>query len=148
MTATDSVKIILVTTPDTERRLDYFVEECLRAGIKWIAVVGDECSRIEDMIDELVVGDGSDLSRFIMTTWHENQSLSEVVEFMSSLKGEYAGETKVVQLIAGSETRSDKWRLNSARSGDLRENCQIFLDAEFHVSVRQRAEDGTICLSH
>ncbi len=98
MTAPEPSKIILVTTPDTERRLDDFVEECLRDGIKWIAVVGDDCSRIESMIDELVVGDGSDLSRFIMTTWHENQSLPEVIVFMSSLTGEYVGKTRIIRL--------------------------------------------------
>jgi hypothetical protein len=60
--------------------------------------VGEDCARIEDIIDELVVGDGSDESRFILTSSHPDESLSEAVEFALSLRSEYAGEVQVVQL--------------------------------------------------
>jgi len=91
-------KIILRASPDCEAKLDQFVEECLRDGVNYIAVMGHDCSRIEDIIDEILVGDASDESRFILTSFHVNQSLEEVIEFVTSLTGKYEGEVEVVDL--------------------------------------------------
>jgi hypothetical protein len=65
-------------------KLDAFVEDCLRAGVVLVCVVGDDCQRVEDIIDEIVVGDGSDLSRFLNTTSHPAESLDEVREFATA----------------------------------------------------------------
>ena len=93
-------KIILRASPDCEAKLDQFVEECIRDGVKLIAVMGHDCSRIEVIIDEIVVGDGSDESRFdlILTSCHANESLEDVIEFVTSLTGEYEGEFELVDL--------------------------------------------------
>jgi hypothetical protein len=52
--------------------------------------------------DEVVIsnghGDGSDSSRYILTSFHPDESLDEVIEFAKSLTGEYAGEVQVVEL--------------------------------------------------
>ncbi len=61
-----SRKIVLSVTAGSEPKLDAFVEECIRGGVGFIAVAGENCSRIEDIIDELVVGDASDDSRYIL----------------------------------------------------------------------------------
>ena len=61
--------------------LDFFVEECLRDGVSLIAIVGTGASKIDDIIDELVVGDGSDPGRYITTAFHEDATLEEVLEF-------------------------------------------------------------------
>jgi hypothetical protein len=78
--------------------LDDFVERCLRERVRLIAVMGDECSLIEDLIDEIVVGDASDDSRDILTSSHPGESLDEVIGFASSLTGEFEGEVDVVDL--------------------------------------------------
>lgn len=59
---------------------------CLRRGglrdnVALIAVVGEGAARIEDIIDEPVVGDGSDNTRFVTTTSHANETVDEVLEF-------------------------------------------------------------------
>jgi hypothetical protein len=46
-----------------------------------VCVIGNDCARVEDVIDELVVGDGSDPSRFLNTTSHLSASIGEVREF-------------------------------------------------------------------
>ena len=53
---------------------------------------------VEDMIDELVVGDGTDEGRFILTSNHEGESLQAAIEFAESLSSEYAGKAEVVEL--------------------------------------------------
>lgn len=47
-----------------------FVEDCIHDGVALVCVVGEDCQRVEDVIDELVVGDGSDDQRFITTSSH------------------------------------------------------------------------------
>ena len=63
-----------------------------------MGVVGVDASFVEDLIDEIVVGDGTNEERFILTSSHEGQSLEEAVEFANGLTGEYAGDVQVVDL--------------------------------------------------
>ncbi len=50
-----------ISNPDL---LPSFIETCIRDGVALIAIVGEGCRDMEDIIDELIVGDGSDQSRF------------------------------------------------------------------------------------
>ena len=69
-------RIILQAPPWNSPKLESFVEKCIRDGVILVCVVGDDCVRVEDVIDELAVGDGSDKSRF-----DPDESLAEVHEF-------------------------------------------------------------------
>jgi hypothetical protein len=85
-------KIVLHCPSGYSSRLDELVEEFMA----YVGVAGKDCARIEEIIDELVVGDGSDEGRFILTCSHE--SLEEALAFASSLNDEYSGEVEVVRL--------------------------------------------------
>jgi hypothetical protein len=91
-------KIVLHCPTGYHERLDGMVEQFIQDRVIFVGVVGKDCAKVEDIIDELVVGGGSDDSRFILTSSHPGESLSEAVEFAMSLTGEYAGEVQVVQL--------------------------------------------------
>lgn len=91
-------KIVLHCLSGYKPELDEMVEQFLRDGVVFVGVVGKDCSRVEDIIGELVVGDGNDETRFILTSFHEDESLDEAIDFAESLSGEYAGEIQVVQL--------------------------------------------------
>ena len=80
-------KVVLQTPLKVEGLLEQFVENCLRDHVELIAVVGDGCEAVHDLIDEIVVDDGSDESRFIMTTWHDDESLEETLEFAAYFGG-------------------------------------------------------------
>ena len=73
-------KIILYTPLANPAKPDSFVEDCLADGVVLIAVLGPDSYKVEDLIDELVVGDASDKSRFVMTSSHHNSSLDEVLD--------------------------------------------------------------------
>lgn len=62
-------------------QLREFVEQCIQDGVVLVCVVGPDCSRVEDVIDELVVGNGDDPTRFINTTSHPRDSFDEVMLF-------------------------------------------------------------------
>lgn len=74
------------------------VAQFIKDEVVFIGVVGKDCSRIEDIVDEIVVGEGFNNSHFILTSSHEGKSLEEAIEFAESLAGEYAGEVQVVQI--------------------------------------------------
>ena len=91
-------KIVLNCRSELRPNLEELVETFIRDGVKFLAVVGVDASRVEDIIDEIVVGDGTNTERFILTSSHENASLNEALEFARSLTGEYAGEVQVVEV--------------------------------------------------
>jgi hypothetical protein len=63
-------KVVLHCPKGYRMELDALVEQFIVDGVAFVGVVGEDCSRVEDIIDELVVGDGSDQSRFILTSAH------------------------------------------------------------------------------
>ena len=74
------------------------VEQFLADGVVFVGVVGEDCSRVEDIIDECVVGDGTDEGRYILTSSHPGETIDDALEFARSLSGEYAGEVQLVEL--------------------------------------------------
>lgn len=95
---TSYAKIVLHWLSGDETRIGPFVEQCLRDQVKFIAVVGQDCAHIEDLIDECVVGNSADDRRFILTSSHPEESVQDAVEFAELLTGEYAGAVKIVDL--------------------------------------------------
>ena len=91
-------KIVLHCRSSQRPDLEPLVEAFLRDGVKFVGVVGVDASHVEDIIDEIVVGDGTNSERFILTSSHENESLAEAVEFARSLSSEYSGEVQVVEV--------------------------------------------------
>ena len=77
-------RVILHAPSWNSPALEAFVEDCLRDGVVLVCVVGDDCGRVEDVIDEIVVGDGSNRSRFLNTTSHPGESLDEVQKFAAA----------------------------------------------------------------
>lgn len=93
-------KIVLHCPFGYRTELDALVEQFLADGVRFVGVVGAECARVEDIIDELVVGDGRDAARFILTSSHPDDSVDEVVAFARSISTVGDGEPQVVVLGA------------------------------------------------
>lgn len=55
------------------------MEACLADGVELIAIGGDGARELEDEIDWIIVGDGSNPDRFIATTAHG--TIEEAREF-------------------------------------------------------------------
>lgn len=91
-------KIVLVLPLSDEALLPAFVEKCIADNVSLIAVVGDGCARIEDKIDGLIVGDGTDDTRFITTSSHPEESLADVVDFATMWWINANGPTHIVHL--------------------------------------------------
>lgn len=90
-------KIVLHCPNGYEPRLKALVEEFIRDGVIFVGVVGKDCAKLEDIIDELVVGDG-ERDYHMLTSSHPNESVEDAVRFAGSLTGEFEGEVHVVEV--------------------------------------------------
>lgn len=63
-------KIVVYSKSGAKDALEPLVEQFIVEGVRFVAVAGVDCALIEDIIDEIVVGDGSDDTRFILTSSH------------------------------------------------------------------------------
>lgn len=77
-------KIVLHTPLADPAKLEPFVEACLRDGVVLIAVLGADCVATEDLIDEIVVGEGTNQGRFMASSAHPSESLEDVLAFATS----------------------------------------------------------------
>ncbi len=91
-------KVVLHCPTGYRVEVDALVEQFLASGVRLVAVVGRDCERIESIIDELVVGDGSNPERFLLTSSHPGEGVAEAVAFANSLSAEYSGEVQVVEV--------------------------------------------------
>jgi hypothetical protein len=75
-----------------------FVETCVDDGADMIATIGSDCEEVHDRIDDILIGDGStDEGRFIVTTWHKDETLEDVIEFVSDF-GTHKGIIRQVRI--------------------------------------------------
>jgi len=91
-------KIILHCPHGYQPNLPDMVEQFVSDGVVFVGVVGQDCAKIEDIIDECVIGDGSDNRPLVLTSSHPNESIEDAVEFAMLLTGEFAGEVQIVTL--------------------------------------------------
>ncbi|HWQ92539.1 MAG TPA: hypothetical protein VN673_12775 [Clostridia bacterium] len=90
-------KIVLHCPRGYEPRLDALVEELVRDGVVFVGVVGPDCAKVEDIIDELVVGDGS-RGYDLLTSSHPEETIEQAVAFAHSLSGDLKGDVQIVEL--------------------------------------------------
>ena len=90
-------KIVLHCHKGYEQRLASLVEEFIRDGVRLVCVVGEDCRKVEDIIDEIVVGNG-DRDCFILTSSHPDEGVEDVVCFADSLTSEYEGKSHIVEV--------------------------------------------------
>ena len=92
-------KVVLHCPFGASLKLDALVEDFIRDGVRFVAVVGSECERIEELIDWSVIGPDGKRDYDLLTSSHPEESVEEVIEFAKSLTGEFAGhEIQVVTL--------------------------------------------------
>ena len=77
-------KIVLHSPISAEADLRDFVERCLTEGVSLLAIVGPEAGALEDQVDWIVVGDGSNPSRFLCTTSHPDEPLDDVLSMANA----------------------------------------------------------------
>jgi hypothetical protein len=83
-------KVVLQLPLSAPDKLAPFVEQCVTDAVELICVAGPMADEVEDQIDWLVVGHGSDANRFIVTTAHPDEPLDRVIGFATAWSGDGA----------------------------------------------------------
>ncbi|MFB2552517.1 hypothetical protein [Ensifer soli] len=81
-----------------EADLPGFVERCLADGVSLLAIVGPDARSVEDRVDGIVIGDGSDPGRFLCTTSHPDEPLEDVLEMAEAWEAGPPGPVEEVFL--------------------------------------------------
>jgi hypothetical protein len=89
-------KVVLHCPAGLRAGLGPLVQSFISEGVKFVAVAGTDAVQIEDIIDEICVGDGSQ-PYTMLTSSHPGESLDDVVKFAESLGLEFAGPVQVVE---------------------------------------------------
>jgi len=91
-------RIVLHSLSGAPQGIEALIEAFLKDGVKFVGVVGKNAAHIEDLVDEVVAGDGTDDSRFLLTSSHEGETLEEAVEFAHNLSNEYGNGLQIVEV--------------------------------------------------
>jgi len=91
-------KVVLVCSTGYVPAIDALVEDFMRDQVTFVGVVGQDCCKVEDIIDEIVVGDGTREPYSMLTSSHPGKSVAEAVEFAESLTDEFAGNAQVIEV--------------------------------------------------
>ena len=93
--ADNPTKIILHCPLEHPALLNDFVEDWIAAGVELIAAFGAGAEDVHDLIDDMLVRVREDDQQFITTTWHDSESLSDVIDFASSFGRRDAALTQI-----------------------------------------------------
>ncbi|MDT0605376.1 DUF7684 family protein [Thalassotalea castellviae] len=77
-------RVVLASEQKYNSEKDKLILSLLEQDYILFCVVGVDCEKWEDIIDELAVGDGSN-PKFVTTTSHPDESIDEVIEFANML---------------------------------------------------------------
>lgn len=94
-------KIILHSLHGYRPALDALVETWIQEGVKYVGVVGVDASKVQDIISELCVGDGSAGAEpyFMMTAFHQpDETVEDAIALAEQISDEFGTGTTVVEL--------------------------------------------------
>jgi hypothetical protein len=86
-------KLVVVSKAGYRLEFDTLVQDWISSGIKYVGIVGVDAAKLEDIVDELCIGDGS-RQYFMLTASHAGESLEDALALANSLSSEYAGRCK------------------------------------------------------
>ena len=106
----DDYKLLLISNdPDiTNDQMNRLSDAIVSTPVKWVAAWGAKCSLWDDAIDLAVLAafpDGIPDDRHIMTTWHEDDELSDILNYLTHV-GEDDDPDMVHVLVVGNVLRS------------------------------------------
>ena len=79
----DHALLLVITSPLVSvRQRDRITSDIVRSRCQYALTFGHDCEVWHDVIDEACVGDGAGEERFLMTTWHDDEPIEDVIDFL------------------------------------------------------------------
>lgn len=90
-------KIVLHSTAGYRPELDELVADWMNRGVKYVGVVGVDSSRLDDIIDELCIGDGSHPYEMLTAFHSPGENLQDALALASQISDEFGSGVEVVE---------------------------------------------------
>jgi len=90
-------KIVLHCRSGYRPELNALIEEFMKDGVTYVGVVGEDAARVEDIIDELCIGNGLKPYNMLTASHDKDESVEDAVKLAQSLSQEFAGEVEIVE---------------------------------------------------
>ena len=90
-------KIVIHSLSGLRPELTGMVRDWIRDGVQYVGVVGREAARIEDAVDDLCIGDGTE-PYFMLTAAHDDTETLEDAVFLAEHISTIPGPVTVVEL--------------------------------------------------
>ena len=107
----DFVLLLVIADPAiTDDDRNALSKEIVRQGCRYAVCTGDQCSKWHDSIDLAYLATSPDFSppddRFVMTTWHEDEPLEDVIFFFRNCTAfDYFTPRHYLALILGEDEK-------------------------------------------
>lgn len=91
-------RVILRCTRGYRLELDALVAAWMQEGVKYVGVLGVDASKVEDIIDELCVGDGNDPYPMLTASHGPHETVEDALLLANQLSGDFVGSIRIVDL--------------------------------------------------
>ena len=98
MTQPPVKKIVLYCPHGYQAKLDSLVIAWVADGVKYVGVVGLDASKVEDVIDELCVGDGSKSYPMLTASHGADETIDDATLLAEQFAGDFGDHVRVVIL--------------------------------------------------
>ena len=93
----DESKVVIVSRSGYSSKYDSLIEELLESELDLISIWGQDCELWEEIIDELAVGDASNI-RDVTTSSHPRESLEEVLQFAKDWETDKPSDVRIIEI--------------------------------------------------
>jgi hypothetical protein len=111
------------------QRIGVFARKLLDSGAVYVCAWGPDCKRVHDIIDEEEVGPNppEEVDRLVMTTWHDDEPLTEAIWFALNSSCPDEGYLEGSDSVLGVAIGSAAWfaEIRSAFSDPGRFSAQV-----------------------
>jgi hypothetical protein len=100
----DYALLLVITSPLVSvRQRNRITSDIVSSRCQYALTFGHDCEVWHDVIDETCVGDGAGEERFLMTTWHDDEPIEDVIDFLwwNTSYEEFESERLAVVIIGG-----------------------------------------------
>lgn len=93
-------KVILHSKINYSEKYDELLNQLIEEKVLLFCTVGKDCELWHDIMDELYVGYGDERDSFMISTWHNDEELNEVVEFAKNydIEGINNEEVQIIEI--------------------------------------------------
>ena len=90
-------KIVVYSLSGLSRDIFELTRQFMAEGVKFVVVVGRDASELEEVIDRVCIGDGTDPYEMLTASLEACEGVAEAINLANSMSDEYGHSVHVVE---------------------------------------------------